>query len=264
MKIAATVIAVGIVLSSSVHAQVLLDGRIDLSEWSVVDTTSQPNLQPWGPARVEIDDETLIIQTTGEIPQNTSPNVFDTGVVVSALNQSATDDRFANGFFRATVRAGANTESIPSLFLRGDTSTFSGYQFRGNGSLGEFQIESFIDGGAVNLLGQMNRPEDPKFSVGEDWIIEAGAVHDRLSMKVWRAGEPEPAEPQLVVFDDLLSGGQIALAASVSPTELGQPTKIDVTFDDVLFRAVPEPTTIGLALLGFPVAVLPLRRRRHT
>ena len=82
-------------------------------------------------------------------------------------------------------------------------------------------------------------------------------------MRVWREGEPEPEDPQLVVFDDLLSDGQIAFASSVSPTELSQPTRIDVTFDNLLFRAVPEPATSGLMILGIPVAVFVIRHQQR-
>ena len=263
MRLLATAIAISFVVSSSVCAQatVLLDEEFDgdLSEWSIFDTNSQPTPRPWGPADVKIVEETLNHRTTGEVQLNPMPRIFETGTVFSLLDRSAVDDRFANGFFRATVRA--NTESIASLFLRGDTTTFSGYQFRGNSSLGEFQIARFVNAGGTTLLGQLNMADDPTFSVGDSWIIEAGAINDRLSMKVWREGESEPAEPQLVVFDDLLSDGQIALGSSVSPAQLNQPTRVDVTYDDVLFRAVPEPATNGLLFLGLPVVGF-IRRRR--
>ena len=267
MRNVATAITISFVVSSSVCVQgtVLLDEEFDgdLSEWSILDTNSQPTLQPWGPADVKIVEETLSHRTTGDVQLNPMPSIFETGTIFSLLDRSAVDDRFANGFFRATVRA--NTESIASLFMRGDTTTFSGYQFRGNGSLGEFQIARFVNAGGTTLLGQLNMADDPAFSVGDNWIIEAGAINDRLSMKVWREGESEPAEPQLVVFDDLLSDGQIALGSSVSPAQLSLPTRVDVTYDDILFRAVPEPAANGLLFLGIPVAVL-IRRRpvRHS
>ena len=251
-----------VVASASVYGQgIILDEKFDgdLSEWCILDTNSQPTPRPWGPADVKIVEETLSHRTTGEVQLNPMPSVFETGTVLSLVDRSAVDDRFANGFFRATVRA--NTESIASLFLRGDTTTFSGYSFRGNGSEGEFQIARFVNAGGTTLLGQLNMADHPTFSVGDNWIIEAGAVNDRLSMKVWREGEVEPAEPQLIVFDDLLSDGQIALGSSVSPARLSQPTRVDVTYDDVLFRAVPEPATNGLPFLGLPMVIL-IRRRR--
>lgn len=260
MRVVWTTVAISFVAPANILAQgILLDEEFDgdLSEWSILDTNSPPTPQPWGPGELEIVEQALRTRTTGEVQPNSMPSVFETGVVLSLLDRSAVDDQFANGFFRATVRA--NTESIASLLLRGDTTTFSAYQFRGNGSLSEFQIARFIDGGGTTLLGQMNKADDPRFSVGDNWIIEAGAVNDRLSMKVWREGDPEPAEPQLVVFDDLLLSGQIALGSSVSPAQLAQPTRVDVTYDNVFFRAVPEPATRGLMIFGIAM----IQRRRH-
>ena len=263
-----TSIAIGLIVSATTFGQeILLEESFDndsewRSEWSIIDTTTEPTLRPWGPATVKVVDGTLAMQLAGNIPPNPRPVIFDTGLVAATLDRSADDAQFANGFFRATIRARANTESIPSLFLRGDATTLSGYQFRANASSREFQIESFVNGQNVMLLGQMNRPEDPVVSVGENWIIEAGAINDRLSMKVWREGQPEPVDPQLVVIDDLFSGGQIAFGSSVSPSELGQATRVDVTFDNLLFRTVPEPATSGFMLCGLSVVMF-IHRRRH-
>ena len=259
MRIVATVIAISFVVSSNVCAQVLLDGEIDLSEWSILDTSSQPTLRAWGPAKVELVDEALNIQSTEEIPLNSMPTVFDTGIVVSALDQSATDERFANGLFQATIRA--NTESNATLFMRGDTSTFSGYQFTGIGATNEFRIIRFVNGTGTNI-GLMNNADDPRFSVGDNWIIEAGAINDTLSMKVWQEGQPEPELPQLVVTDDQISTGQIALGPAVSANLISQPTRLDVTYENLIFRAVPEPAASSLSFI-LPVAMLMHRRRKR-
>lgn len=40
---------------------------------------------------------------------------------------------------------------------------------------------------------------------GDDWIIEAGEVGDQLSMKVWKLGAQEPADPQWTYTDTTFS-----------------------------------------------------------
>ena len=83
-----------------------------------------------------------------------------------------------------------------------------------------FQILRF-ENGEGDLIGRLSGAGDPEFTLGDDWVIEAGAVGNELSMKVWRAGEQEPSGPQLVVHDDVLTSGQIALGPAISTELIG-------------------------------------------
>jgi hypothetical protein len=203
-----------------------------LGNWSILDSSSDP-LKPWGPGLYDVQDGALRFQTTGEVPPRFPEITSETGFMIATLDRSAEDERFANGFLRSTVHA--NTASDTNLLLRADTENLSGYLFTGIGPANEFQILRFENGDG-ELIGRLNGANDPTFTLGDDWVIEAGAVGNELSMKVWRAGEQEPSEPQLVVYDDVLTSGQIGFAPAISTGLINEPTLLDVTYDDVLFR----------------------------
>jgi hypothetical protein len=107
----------------------------------------------------------------------------------------------------------------------------------------------FIDGDAgLHLFGGFG---NLVFRPGDDWLFEAGIVDQdasvQLSFKVWKLGDAEPAQPQLIVVDDtplppnyFQLGGWVPQAGSLT----------DVTFDDVHFRAIPEPSSWFGALSG--------------
>ena len=212
------------------------DGGLD--NWRIVDSSSEP-IKPWGPGIVEVQDGVLQFRTTGEVLPRAPEVTSETGFLMASLERSDTDTRFSNGFFRATVRA--NTASDTNVLLRGDPATLSGYVFTGMGPVNEFRIFRFENGDG-ELLGQLNGPNDPEFTLGDDWVIEAGAIGDEISIKVWQAGDQEPSEPQLVIHDDVLTAGQIGFAPAISTAAISKPTRLDVTYDDVQFRFA-EPVT---------------------
>ena len=154
--------------------------------------------------------------------------------MVLAWDESSSDASFANGYLRTTLRA--DTLSNANVALRGDLEQLTGYIFRGNGTSGRFSVHCFCD-----EIGQLGEIPGQAFEVGVDYHMEVGAVGDRLTMKAWPVGENEPALPQLVLFDDRLSEGAIALAPAVSPAALTQPTRVDVSYDSISFR----PSALG-------------------
>lgn len=108
--------------------------------------------------------------------------------------------------------------------------------------------------------------------VDEDLMIEAGAVGDQLTLKVWPAQEAEPSTPQVEWSDSAFSTGLIGLEANID----GYATmfnRVDVIFDDIYFTPssdlanaaainahVPEPTgLIGVLLAAACLAMLARR-----
>ena len=168
-------------------------------------------------------------QTTGGVLPNDPEEPLKTGMMTLTWNESETDEAYANGYLRATVRA--DTASDANLTLRGNLETLSGYLFSGLGAHNGFRIFRF-DGAEGQSLGEVDNLD---FPLGTDWTIEAGAVDDVITMKVWSVGGPEPEFPQLVVIDDNLSSGLVGLAPAISTAAISSPTQLDVTYDDVSF-----------------------------
>lgn len=99
--------------------------------------------------------------------------------------------------------------------------------------------------GHAEVIGEI---EGPPVNVGDDWIVEFGAVGDELSLKVWRPGEPVPDDPQETIFDTTFTSGMFGVAANT----LGQTLPLGATFDNIFFT-VPEPSSfmlLGVATMG--------------
>jgi hypothetical protein len=110
------------------------------------------------------------------------------------------------------------------------------------------------------ILGLMDPQEFP-FAVDEDWIIQGGTVGDQITMKVWRPGDPEPAEPQLSFTDTTFDLGVLCLITYADVGLMTEPVSFSGTFDDLSFNAVPEPATALPFLCGFAV-LMTMRSRR--
>ena len=215
----------------------------DLDGWTLIDTSSQPILQPWGPGTAEIQNERLHFETAGDVPARESPSgVQTTGAMILALDRSQADQRFANGYFRTTVRA--DTASNANVMLRGDLETFSGYVFASASNRNEFVINRFVNG-VGEELAVGGAVDGLNFGVGEEWSLEVGAIGNELSLKAWRVGEDEPVAPQLVVRDDQFTSGQIGLISAVEAWFAPGPVKLDVTFDDLVFRIGESATDLS-------------------
>ena len=200
-------------------------------------------------------------------PVNGGPGIFDastgeytltsTGLVppvgpqaLYAEWKSSSEQRFSDGFLRATVRAN-NEDSFALLAMRVDIEESTLYQFGASAATNNFTVGVRApDGSGLRYLGVIT---DLSFDAGEEWIMEAGTVGDRISLKVWQSGDPEPASPQLVATDSSIRSGSFGLVGDVSGSAAG-PAFLSVTFDDVQFTPVPESSGLALSafgLLGF-------------
>ncbi len=152
------------------------------------------------------------------------------GLLLSVWHKSLVDPYYAEAFWRSAIRA--NTEnSAPALGMRFDTEAGRGYGFVADPSFGGFAIlrcDGFPDCPILDTLD----PEQFPFRLNEDWIIEAGAVGDELSLKVWRKDDPEPDDPQLTVVDATYSEGALAVGVVHMP---GVESRLSGTFDDIYF-----------------------------
>ena len=204
------------------------DGNDD--GWTVSDVEIG---EPWDPPSFDASSGSYHLLGGGVVP------VGEEGAFWSAWDVSSAP-RFSNGFMRATVRANNNT-TIPALILR-ENHPDSWYMFAANPARGRFGYNKYVSN---ELVAYEFLYVDEPFLPGQDWIIEAGAVEDLLSMKVWRVGEQEPAEPQWTLADSpSLGPGLIGLGAFHWANQETPAGIVDATFDDVYFQATPP---VGLA-----------------
>ncbi len=68
--------------------------------------------------------------------------------------------------------------------------------------------------------------------VGEDWMFKASAIGSQISLKVWPAGSPEPAAPQVTMTDSTYAQGLFGVGGA---HPFGPASPIDMTVDDVVF-----------------------------
>jgi hypothetical protein len=158
------------------------------------------------------------------------------GGVLSFWRESR-DDRYSNGFLRAKVKANTLGTTV-GLVLRGNGSYGNGYYFVGSTKGGNFRTFKCVSYNCGSF-----RYTDVPFAPGEEWFLEAGALEDELTMKVWRVGEDEPTSPQLIFYDTSLPSGMIGVEAHIS-TAYNALAITDGTFDDIYFT-VSAPLQAG-------------------
>ncbi|MFC1759389.1 PEP-CTERM sorting domain-containing protein, partial [Planctomycetota bacterium] len=220
---------------ASAPAQTLLSANFDdsdLAGWTNIDSTIG---QPWGPADFFVEGGELRLEGGGEVP----PGVPGGGFIGSMWDASVDNPLYSDGFFRGRIRADEQS-TFTGLVMRltGSVQTgFNGYLFAASELFHDFTIQRFensVGGPQVSLdVAQFS------FLLEEDWMIEAGAVGDELSLKVWRPDDPEPEFPQLTMTDSTYTHGVIGVEANVDvSSDRGQ--RVGAFFDDLSFR-----TTIG-------------------
>lgn len=214
------------------------------SNWITVDMNEG---QPWGPGVFDTSSGALVMRTTGEIPIIRPYSILTSGLMLAAWKPSLEDPKaFSNGSVRMKFRA--DSDADPSILMRGDIETFTAYDFAaGNGNFG---IQLFVDGTGARLATL----PDVEFNQGEDWWMEASAIGDELSMKVWKDGAIEPELPQLTITDSTLTEGGFGLGVGLGVND-SQPAIVNATFDDVSF-VVPEPGANAVAILVAFVAFI--------
>lgn len=199
------------------------------------------NGESWGPGVFDASSGAYHPTTTGLVPSQ------GLGVLSSYWNASAAPS-FNDGFWRATVRAEPGGTNV-AFVLRGGVGFSGGYLVTTtiDGQLDIYDCKG-ID---CTILGEsIHDGGSPEFMQGEDWILEAGAVGDMITAKIWRKGDPEPAQPNVTVQDSTYPTGLFGVAAFVG-TAWTQPEHTDAFFDDIQFTpaGVLEPRASILAMV---------------
>lgn len=244
-----------LVVTVSLPGQILIDDFNDGNDkgWTHVDTTVG---QPWGPGIYDASSGAYLLQGGSPAP----PEDPADGLLLSEAD--VTDDPLYNdGHLRFKVRVNEKNTSA-FVVLRGDLSTMSGYVMGMNTELDyvRFLIQPF-----VNFVPQPGASVDgPKYEANQDWMFEAGAVGDLLTLKAWKAGDPEPMAPQISLLTDLNPAGRISVGASFPGGHQIEPSLVSAHFDDLYFTPVPEPVSFLLATAGALIWTASRRRMRRT
>jgi hypothetical protein len=206
----------------------------------------------WGPGIFDASSGAYRLSTTGPVPladpaqfPTGDPAVFDfanSGFMGSIWTPSLVDRRYDNGIIRAKFRTG-NVGTIADIFVR----TASPEEYYTFSAPGPFEFFNFVrgEGGEITRLEVM---PGVVFTPGEDWWSEVRYVGDTFEWTVWKDGQPRPLAPQLVIQDSTYSSGFMGVSAAVYTNNIAAPMPTDVTFDDVSFMHVPEPSSSALGI----------------
>ena len=244
-------------VSAALQAQTLYsedftDGVAD--GWDQVDL----NDPSFGPGTFDASSGAFVLAVTGEMPAG-----FAGSHGTLATWEPTEAEPLADGYFQGTVRANTHGSTV-SLLSRADPAAGTDYGFFASTLHGTFGIEVF-DASKLEpqiVLGLMD-PQQFPFSAGEDWIIQGGTVGDQITMKVWRPGELEPAEPQLSFTDTTFEQGALCLITYADIGLMTEPVSFSGTFDDLSFNAVPEPSTAIPCLCAFLALIAQRRKKSH-
>lgn len=229
--------------------------------WACVDF----NHPEWGPLVVRTDGEFSFSSTNPVPPVPTSalaagwaawgPSLTDHAGNVHPATLGPSD--YSNG----TVRAKVNLSGETLAFIPFRVTSAGEYWFQADGLAQEFRIARSQPSPTLGLeYTRVESLPDVVLTADTDWWMEGTGIGDQLSLKVWRDGDPEPAEPQLSITDTTYNHGWFGVGAAAPP---GLPDSIlyQASFDDVSFRSVPEPNASVCFALGL-VGVAAIRRRR--
>lgn len=178
----------------------------------------------------------------GEYTIGVVDNVIGSGAALSCWDASF-DGGFSDGILRVTARS--NTAAGYPLLLMRLASVAE--------VPGSYGMSATPSDQGFFALG---RSEDPpaflatlpsSFTANQEWVFEAGTNGDEISLKVWRAGEPEPSKPQMTAVDSKYSDGGFCLAAAMWP---GYRDKPSVTYRDVVFIRPTDRLVGGWRSIG--------------
>jgi hypothetical protein len=222
--------------ASAAHAELLLiddfnDG--DDIGWTRRDYSDSAS---GGPGAYAVIDGAYLMNGTSEVPTG------QRGGLAATWDASAAT-LYQNGYLRARVKANSNSLVWLTMRHQGDSPSFYIFGLDPSNISPVFfwnRIDNMIPGpsGGFDIPGE-------KVEIGKEWMLEAGAVGNKMSLKVWRPGEPEPAQPQWTRIDNRYSSGLLGVGANHWAPQ--PPAMVSATFDDVMFRPVPEPYGITLA-----------------
>jgi hypothetical protein len=213
----------------------------DDSGWTHVDV-----LSAYGLGHTNYDASGGTYQIASSTPLPPLPSLIGTG---SAWTASAADPYYSEGHMRMRFSPD-NGISNPFGTMRMDPLLGNYYCFfaipEGAGTIGISKVTGLVDS---DDLVSMTFGITP----GQWYWMEAGALGNALSLKVWAEGDPEPLTAQLTVTDGSFAAGALAVGMYKFAGDSGV---ISSQFDDVSF--VPEPSSLLLML----VLGVALSRRR--
>ena len=248
------VITLGI--SQAAAETILIDDFNDgvADGWTVADSTIG---SPWGPATMDVNGKgEFRFEGNGLVPHFTPGDGF-----LGSLWDESSNLMYSDGFFRGRVRLGTSNKAGLAMRQSGTIETgFSGYLFRVT------TAHSPTTRLLIDRIENNVKIEGPTFNfpvpVDKDLMLEAGAVGDQLSLKVWPATEPEPAQPQLLWTDATFPSGMLGLEANTLGRFPLHP-RVSATFDDLFFKPaadalgaenrhtiVPEPSGLSGVILA--------------
>ncbi len=167
-----------------------------------------------------------------------NPNPSDPGVIGAAWNASA-DPFYSNGLLRSKIRIneiGAGGGLVMRFTGLDSLYSFGAYYIDGEGRNGLY-FDKTDPGNTTSGSTVINRGN---FDLNQDWMLEAGAVGDRLTLKYWLVGEAEPTLPQWEWIDpNPLGAGMLGLRAG-NDASAPNPVRLGATFDDIFFTSFPE------------------------
>lgn len=213
----------------------------DDSGWTHMDV-----LSAYGLGHTDYDASGGTYQIASSIALPPLPSLIGTG---SFWTASAADPYYSEGYLRMRFSTD-NGISNPFGTMRMNPLVGNYYCFfaipEDAGTIGISKVTGLVES---DDLVSMTFGITP----GEWYWMEAGALGNTLSLKVWAAGDPEPDTAQLTVVDDAFAVGALAVGMYKFAGDSGV---ISSQFDDVTF--VPEPSSLLLML----VAGAALSRRR--
>ncbi|UCD76565.1 MAG: hypothetical protein JSV91_06495 [Phycisphaerales bacterium] len=150
------------------------------------------------------------------------------------------DPSFSNGHWWTTVvRENENTDFF--LVMRGDLATLSGYGY-GWSWEDELNIIRVAYGEVQAVLA--STPFD--MEVGEEYIVEAGALRDHLELRMWPVGEDRPDLPQVEATGPEFASGVNAVLARSNHAGYFSATFDNVSFSDVCMSDITGDGTVNV------------------
>jgi len=238
-----------VTLSTQAFTQtILIDGFNDGNDdgWERIDGTIG---KTWSPGIFDASTGEYRLGSTGLI---TRGDLFDPidDTYVTVPWEKSTDPLYSNGLYRWKFKITENATAV-RLIMRGSVGNFYGFGAESFdvGNPGIFYFNRLDDGVFTHVL--VVSEGEPH--LGDEWMLEAGVVGDRLSMKWWPVGSPEPTEPQWEWIDpDPLPAGRIALNVFISQrgvnaTGTPGPWRLGAIFDDLYFTFPEHDDVYGVS-----------------